>query len=575
MIIMQNENPMFFFFSYPLPKNPHTEAWLSDIRPVAEKLYGEPIKALPYTAFRLFHETGSRSEYETEYMQHRKMLCAFGAMVLSAEDNERWVPKLCDLLWAICDEYTWALPAHIAHHETPERTVTVIDLFASETGMALAELVSVVSPVLPEDVAARVRYEIERRIVAPYLAGRPRFGKSNWSAVCACGVGAAMIRMGYDDAFETVKTSLYANLQDFLDSYLEDGCCMEGSLYWAYGFGFFCYFAELLYEYTDGTVDYFADEKVKKIAFFGPNSYLSGNRVISFSDSPHTLKFDSGLWSLLARKYPGFPVPDERYANRFGDDLRYRFASFIRSLYWGGALYARSEEKRGGEMIYYDRAAWYIVKGAGKSGFAFAAKAGCNSEPHNHNDVGSFLLLDGDDFILDDVGWASYTKEYFNPAKRYGEIFCTASFGHSVPIVDGMPQKFGREFTGRVLRADKDGFALEFAGVYGLPSLERLERVFALKENGLVIRDAAKGTFGRFTERFVTRVRPVIDGETGTVRIGAYTFTCDKPARITISDIQFEPRFVNIGGKQAVETAYRIDFEFGAFSEAEFCLLRE
>ena len=41
-----------------------------------------------------------------------------------------------DTIWAICDEYTWSLPAHISWAKD-ERTD--VDLFASETGYALSE----------------------------------------------------------------------------------------------------------------------------------------------------------------------------------------------------------------------------------------------------------------------------------------------------------------------------------------------------------------------------------------------------------------------------------------------------
>lgn len=561
------------YFPYPLPQNAYTLSALADIRSAAEELYDVPITALPYTTFKLFHETGSRTEYEAAYMLHRKMLCAFCGMVLSGEDNRRYLPKLCDILWAICDEYTWALPAHLAKEVSPEKAVTSIDLFAAETGMALSEILSVVGHLLPEAVSERVRYELNRRIVSPYRTLRPRFGKNNWSAVCACGVGATILHLDLTEIFEEVKDSLLGSIRDFIDGYPEDGCCLEGSLYWAYGFGFFCYFAELLFTYSNGAIDYFSDEKVKKIAFFGPNSYLDGKgHVISFSDSPHFLKYDRGLWQLLAKKYPGFPLPDSQVANRFGDDCRYRFAPFIRNLYWGNGFGSEKPEPAvpRENTVFYDRAGWYIAK---RPGYAFAAKAGSNNESHNHNDVGSFLFLDGDAFILDDVGWAAYTKGYFDPEKRYKEIPCTASFGHSVPMADGCLQQFGEAFRGQVLEAGENRFSLEFSQAYGAPVLTRLERTFTLLENGIRISDAAKGTFQRFTERFVTRIPPEIQGN--AFKIGGYLLSCSRPAVLSVSSFVFSPRFENIGGTAKKETAYQMDFNFDDFSQAEFLLQRQ
>lgn len=54
-----------------------------------------------------------------------------------------------------------------------------------------------------------------------------------------------------------------------------------------------------------------------------------------------------------------------------------------------------------------------------------AAKGGNNGEPHNHNDVGSFFYLVGDEMLLTDLGAGEYTKEYFHEG-RY-RILCNNS----------------------------------------------------------------------------------------------------------------------------------------------------
>ena len=66
-------------------------------------------------------------------MLHRKMLCAFSAMVY-AEQGKKWMDKLCDAIWTVCDEFTWVLPAHLLEHQTTPETMTTgrVDLFAAE-----------------------------------------------------------------------------------------------------------------------------------------------------------------------------------------------------------------------------------------------------------------------------------------------------------------------------------------------------------------------------------------------------------------------------------------------------------
>ena len=553
---------MYNNFTYPLPSTPHTKFLLDVLRPQSEALYSVDIKVLPFSAFRIYNETGSRVEYEQAYMEHRKMLCAFAGMAL-VETDGKWLEKLIDVIWAICDEFTWALPAHIADITNSSDTASKIDLFSSETAMALAEIDSIFGDLLPRAVRNRIRYEEGRRIVRPYLGkDRNSYGINNWAAVCSCGVGTVMILLGMNEEFEEARENLLCNIDEFLSSYNDDGCCMEGPLYWSYGFSFFCYFAELLRQYTNGKVDFFQNEKVRKIAYFGQNTRLLGNDVIPFSDSAHQLGYDFGLWSLLASKYDGIIVPDAKYQNRFGDDVRYRFAPFIRNLFWDFGK--ANDTSSVVSYVYYPDAQWYINK---KHSYFFAAKGGTNDEPHNHNDIGSFLLYDDGKYILDDPGWAQYDKDYFAPKKRYLNM-CASSRGHSVPIFGGKEQEPGKDRKASVIDASETRFAFEFSSAYDSDVLS-LKRQFTLENNGIHMFDVIRGTAQNVTERFVTGIKPEIVGK--TVRIANYRLSCDKEADIQLSSFEFIPRFCGLDGSENLKvTAYLIDFSFTVFSEAEF-----
>lgn len=555
---------MYPNFTYPLPD----PAKADDAVRAAEEQIGEKNTALSYSAFRLFHETGSRLEYETEYMLHRKRLCAFAAAVLSGKDNERFLPALCDCIWAICDEYTWALPAHLPENESPKKTVERIDLFAAETAMALAEACAALGALLPRAVRERVLFELDRRTYTPYEQNRPAFGHNNWSAVCACGVGCSYLALGQYERFEKVKESLLRNLGDFADSIPDDGCCLEGSLYWAYGFGFYTYFADALYEYSDGKINLFADPKIMRLARFGQNSFLHNNLCVPFSDAPHTLTFEPGLWEILRRRCPDIVLPDARYASRFGDDVRWRFAPFIRNLYAEAVPSGSGEQKH--EVIVYDKAGWMIQKNLFGTGRAFAAKAGHNDEPHNHNDIGSFVYTDGERFILDDLGWESYTKGYFDPERRYGDEFlCASSRSHSVPILNGKAQLAGRKHGGRILCADKERFSIEFSSAYEEGTVQRLCRTWSITENGLAVRDEADRAVS-LAERFVTRIKPHTEGN--SVIIDAYRLYTETPCTISVEAHSFTPRFAGNGAENITETAYFIDFVPEPCSDITFVL---
>ena len=69
-----------------------------------------------------------------------------------------------DTMWAICDEYTWALPAHMngnqgiyVNYQSDRYT---IDLFAAETGQALAEIIRLLGDKLNPLVVKRAKEEI-------------------------------------------------------------------------------------------------------------------------------------------------------------------------------------------------------------------------------------------------------------------------------------------------------------------------------------------------------------------------------------------------------------------------------
>ena len=542
---------MYNNFTFPLKITDYNRVYFEEVKEEAEKLYDEPIRSLTYSTFKLYGQTGSREEYEQEYMLHRKMLCAFTAMVVT-EQGEKWLDKLCDAVWAVCDEFTWVLPAHIwKHMDTPHKIATgSIDLFSAETSIALSEIYHILGERLPLIIRQRIEYEIDRRIIIPYIESKPKFGISNWSGVCGCGVTAALVYMGKDKEFVEIKDHLLSNLKDFLDSFPDDGCCLEGSLYWFYGFSHFVFAAELLRQYTNGEIDYFKDEKVKKIAYFSNNMYLEDNFCISFSDSPHTYDFDMGIMCFLAQKYDGITVPPLKYATKFSNDARYRFGPFIRNLYWACEL-PMAQSKTG--YYYYDKSEWYINR---KENYIFAAKSGHNLEPHNHNDVGSFLVFSDGEFILDDIGWERYVASYFGPG-RYTHN-APASRSHCVPLINGTEQLEGRKHKGVVTAVGENTFAFDYEMAYDVPELEKLSRRFELTDDGVVIKESVKGTVDNVVYRFVTRIKPELSN--GVVHIKNFTLSCNNKADIKISDFEFEPRFAGFGSEAHMYTAYVVDF---------------
>ena len=163
-----------------------------------------------------------------------------------------------------------------------------------------------------------------------------------------------------------------------------------------------------------------------------------------------------------------------------------------------------------------------------RENYSCASKGGDNDEPHNHNDLGSFIFSDKDGQALCDLGSGLYTKDYFNE-HRY-ETFCNNSFSHSVPIFDGCPQKAGKEYASE-FSADNGAVTYKLEKAYDLPKLTSFERKFEYNENGITLTDHFK-TDCKITERFITLRQPEITS--GKIKLGRTTLYFD-PAICTPS----------------------------------------
>ena len=67
------EQKLYNGYTFPLEINDYNRAYFEEVKEEAEKLYDEPVRSLTYSTFKIYNETGSREEYEQEYMLHRKI----------------------------------------------------------------------------------------------------------------------------------------------------------------------------------------------------------------------------------------------------------------------------------------------------------------------------------------------------------------------------------------------------------------------------------------------------------------------------------------------------------------------
>jgi len=470
-----------------LKRSPLHAGTLAQLRKAADEAASHPPTMLTYRLFADFERNGARRPYEAPYFHNRGLLMA-AVLVYLTDGREELLETIHDYIWALCDDYTWALPAHVPIgidkiRSFPRTRDQIVDLFAAETSMMLAEVDSLVGDRIDPQVRDRLQAEVQRRILKPYFENSLPFGwesaASNWAAVCSGAAGTAALYYVKDpDRLAGIVYRVQAAMDSFLSSYGDDGACVEGPGYWEYGFGFYVYFAELLRERTEGKLDMLAGDKISAMADYPAAVTLSGGLAVNFSDAGPRLTPRAGLRCRMTDRLGATPPPLEKIL-RHDDDHCHRWAPLTRDLFWAPGAVTAPGHKVG--LTYLPDAQWLIDKRVdGGSMFALAAKGGHNAEPHNHNDVGSFILHAGGESFIFELGAGLYTRQYFGP-QRY-EFIHNGSQGHSVPVVNGLNQGTGKQYYGQVLtRGEADGATfmdVEMAAAYPDPTLKHLRRSF-------------------------------------------------------------------------------------------------
>lgn len=509
-----------------IPHNPLIRPYLQDITEFAESCRGTAIPVLPYSRFKLFHETGDRFQYEDSdvgYFPRRGRIGAFGvlAWLYGREDD---IHELEDIIWAICDEYTWSLPAHVesaAFTTRLENDAYMVDLFAAETAQTLAEICFLLGDRIAPIVRLRVERLLNERVFDRVLVHDYHWmtATHNWAAVCAGSVGmAAIYAMEDDERLAAVLARLLPAMDCFLSGFSEDGACLEGIGYWRYGFTYFTEFAELLERRTAGKICLFDDPRVEKIAAFQQKIYFPGGRTVCFSDGSSRAKWFPGITFFLNSRFENVRLlPEADCQLRYSADHCHRWSNILRNLLW-------SQESAAAEGQYstccLPAAHWFI--GHSSTGAGIAAKAGHNGEPHNHNDVGSFQYYLNGEEMLSDLGSGEYTRQYFSE-QRY-DFFVCGSQGHSLPMIDGCTQRAGAEARARDVVLDNSGIRMDMADAYGLKCLASLKRsvLFDEQNGAMTLTDAfvLDSEKHDVCERFITYGKITVEEGRALIRLG-------------------------------------------------------
>lgn len=106
---------------------PELTSFYTDLSSYGERALNESLPSLSFGLYRKFGDTGERKLYEDAYFERRGRLAAIALLAVDL-NAPRWIEALEDMLWDVCGEYTWCLPAHLGSGEWNRSPVILICL---------------------------------------------------------------------------------------------------------------------------------------------------------------------------------------------------------------------------------------------------------------------------------------------------------------------------------------------------------------------------------------------------------------------------------------------------------------
>jgi len=470
------------------------------------------IPTLTYSLYREFERSGERPSFQDPYFLRRAKLTR--ALVEYIMGDQTMLDPIQDLLWAICEETSWVVPAHeeqgpnywdinppivrtepLGAFTALTREPDSIDLFAAETGANLAETLHLIGDDLAPEVRQRVRQEIERHIFKPYLAyGRDHWwfkGALNWNGVCNGCIGLAFLYL--EDDLQTAAEALSMALEGF-EAYIHtgfeaDGGSIEGVGYWNFGLMYYVIVAEILRELSGGAYDLLATERMKAIAYYPVGMALKAPMYLNFGDAPDTVNLAAGIAQKIAEHTGVTELRALVGSLSAPDEHSYSIAKLpvmLRQLIWWDGQATPPPPQR--DYYLPEVGVIKFVGALDGTDVILAATVGHNDGHHSHVDVGSFVYhLDGES-LIPDAGRGKYSKDYFR-RQRYQNIF-TNAYTHNLPRIGGRMEQPGPEFGGEkryhgtiVEHGERDGnkyAVIDFHTAYDLPTLMLARRTLTL-----------------------------------------------------------------------------------------------
>ena len=465
--------------------------------------------SVSFKSILAFKLKGNRSEYESESFIKRITLLHL-VLAESVEGKGRFMGAIMEGLWSICEESYWGVPAHIlSTNGIPDVDSPHADLFTAETATTLGlvnyfvgDKLDAVSPLLRK----RLITEINQRFFKPVVENidnkygylRDDVKVNNWCPWIMSNFIASNLLIEKDNNKRSEHLcKAMIGLDRYLNGLGDDGGCDEGANYWfaAGGSAFDC--LELAQMGTNGKVDIFDVPLIRNMTSYIYKMHVGEQYFMNIGDGHTSI---SGLNGIFLYRL-GNTVHDEQM-KQFG---AWAYSNVNRKVTIGLGQKFRSVEDYltikqipTSAIEYKDpEHVWIsdiqVMAARSKGNLYLGTHAGDNGKSHNHNDVGDFVVyLNNEPFIFD-VGMGTYTAKTFN-SHRY-ELWNVQSQYHNLPIINGIGQHDGKEFTStNVVNTNnekEDELSMDIAATYpkeaGVISGKRTNSLLKDKEEILVV----------------------------------------------------------------------------------------
>lgn len=469
-----------------------------------ESLLGYTWKVVKATDYLEFERSGNREIMERTFDDNNQAIVRLMLAEL-AEGRGRFIDQLINGVFHTCEMTSWALSAHLVtqptHRALPTPIYPLIDLTAGDLGSLLSwvyyfmhEEFDKIDP----EISRRLYRELDERIMKPYLnndsfwwlaANYKGQMVNNWNPWCNsnCLMTFMLLENDVDRLSKAVSRSMQS-VDKFLNYVHSDGACEEGPSYWGHASGKCLDYLVLLNRITGGKISIFDNPQIKAMGEYIARSYVGNGWVVNFADAsakgggdPYLIyRYGKAVKSDILKQFASMQNKGSKISFRGRDLFRILEAFLVED-----ELCAYQEAYTGVSYTWYPETEFCYVRN--KKAF-FAAKGGYNDESHNHNDAGSFSLWVNNMPVIIDAGVGTYTRQTFS-SERY-TIWTMQSNYHNLPMINGVPQKYGRQYKATEVKATKNSFSANIATAYpDEAGVKKWIRSYTMKSDALMISD--------------------------------------------------------------------------------------